>query len=60
MANDESISNILPKNVKGLKYFKALCPLLERLHEVGKERDKAKGVTGVPPFNMPVKGVDSH
>ena len=40
MANDESISNILPKDVKGRKYFKALGPLLERLHEVGKERDK--------------------
>ena len=25
------ISNILPKDVKGLKYFKALGPLLERL-----------------------------
>jgi len=41
MANDESISNILPKDVKGLKYFKALGPLLERLHKVGKDRDKA-------------------
>jgi len=35
------ISNILPKDVKGLKYFKAFGPLLERLHEVGKVRDKA-------------------
>ena len=41
MANDESISSILPKDVKGLRYFKALGPLLERLHKVGKERDKA-------------------
>jgi len=41
MANDESISKLLPKDVKGLKYFKASGPLLERLHEVWKERDKA-------------------
>ena len=41
MAHDESNSNILPKDVKGLKYFKALGPLLERLHDVGTQRDKA-------------------
>jgi len=41
MANDESISSILPKDVKGLRYFKALGPLLKRLQKVGKERDKA-------------------
>ena len=29
MAHDESNSNILPKDVKGLKYFKALGPLKE-------------------------------
>jgi hypothetical protein len=29
------------KDLRGLKYFKALHPLLERLHAVGTERDKA-------------------
>jgi len=28
-------------DVKGLKYFEKLAPLLQRLHEVGCERDKA-------------------
>jgi len=41
VANDESIFDILLKDVKGLKYFKAAGYLLERLHEVGKDRDKA-------------------
>lgn len=30
-----------PKNIQGLKYFSALSPLLERLHDVGTARDKA-------------------
>ena len=30
-----------PKSIQGLKYFDALKPLLERLHEVGTQRDKA-------------------
>ena len=29
------------KDIKGLKYFKQLLPLLDRLHEVGTQRDKA-------------------
>lgn len=29
------------KDIKGLKYFHQLLPLLERLHDVGTERDKA-------------------
>src|SRR5438067_1021788 len=29
------------KQLRGLKYFKAVQPLLERLHAVGTERDKA-------------------
>ena len=29
------------KDITGLKYFDRLGPLLERLHEVGCERDKA-------------------
>ena len=29
------------KDVQGLEYFDKLRPLLERLHEVGCERDKA-------------------
>jgi len=33
---------IQEKDVRGLKYFDQLGPLLERLHDVGCERDKAK------------------
>jgi hypothetical protein len=33
---------IKAKDVKGLKYFKVLQPLLARLHQVGTARDKAK------------------
>ena len=29
------------KDLKGFKYFKLLTPLLERLHEVGTDRDRA-------------------
>jgi hypothetical protein len=29
------------KDITGLKYFKKLLPLLERLHEIGCERDRA-------------------
>ena len=29
------------KSIQGLKYFSALSPLLERLHDVGTARDKA-------------------
>ncbi len=32
---------IQEKDIQGLKYFNLLLPLLERLHEVGCERDKA-------------------
>src|SRR5437868_4472455 len=32
---------IKPKDVQGLKYFDKLAPLLERLHDVGTERDRA-------------------
>ena len=32
---------VVAKNVRGLKYFKQLQPLLARLHEVGTERDAA-------------------
>jgi hypothetical protein len=32
---------IREKDIQGLKYFDVLLPLLERLHEVGCERDKA-------------------
>ncbi len=32
---------ILEKDIQGLKYFDMLLPLLERLHEVGCQRDKA-------------------
>jgi len=32
---------ITDKDVQGLKYFRRLLPLFERLHEVGCERDKA-------------------
>jgi hypothetical protein len=32
---------IREKDIQGLKYFKMFLPLLERLHEVGCERDKA-------------------
>jgi hypothetical protein len=34
-------SKILEKDVRGLKYFDQLAPLLERLHEVGCQRDVA-------------------
>ncbi len=32
---------ITSSDVSGLKYFDQLAPLLERLHDVGTERDKA-------------------
>ncbi len=32
---------IRSKDVKGLKHFKSLLPLLERLHSVGTQRDKS-------------------
>jgi hypothetical protein len=32
---------ILPEDIHGLKYFKALQGLIERLHFVGTQRDKA-------------------
>ncbi len=32
---------ITAQDVKGLRYFKSLIPLLERLHDVGTARDKA-------------------
>jgi hypothetical protein len=40
MANDKR-SAIREEDVQGLKYFRRLWPLLERLHEVGCQRDKA-------------------
>ena len=33
---------ICSADVQGLKYFRALKPFLERLHDVGTERDKAQ------------------
>src|SRR5271156_3582943 len=32
---------VVAKNVRGLKYFKQLQPLLARLHEIGTESDRA-------------------
>lgn len=40
MASDKR-SAIREEDVQGLKYFRQLWPLLERLHEVGCQRDKA-------------------
>jgi Transposase DDE domain len=40
MANDKRIA-IREEDVQGLKYFRKLWPLFERLHEVGCQRDKA-------------------
>jgi len=40
MASDKR-SAIREEDVQGLKYFRKLWPLLERLHEVGCQRDKA-------------------
>ena len=40
MANDKR-SAIREEDVQGLKYFRKLWPLFERLHEVGCQRDKA-------------------
>jgi hypothetical protein len=40
MPSDES-SAIREEDVEGLKYFRKLWPLFERLHEVGCQRDKA-------------------
>ena len=37
----QSEAKIQEKDVRGLKYFDQLAPLLERLHEVGCERDAA-------------------
>ena len=34
-------ARVAAKNVRGLKYFKQLQPLLARLHDVGAERDRA-------------------
>jgi Transposase DDE domain len=31
-----------PKDIQGLKFFKVLRPFLKRLHDVGKERDRAQ------------------
>src|ERR1700674_679530 len=36
-----SQARIQEKDVRGLKYFDQLAPLLERLHDVGCERDRA-------------------
>lgn len=36
-----SQKEIDPKKIQGLKYFRVLRPLLERLHSVGTERDRA-------------------
>ena len=36
-----SIVAIREEDVQGLKYFRKLWPLFERLHEVGCQRDKA-------------------
>lgn len=43
MANElsEPVPKIQEKDVRGLKYFDQLSPLLERLHDVGCERDVA-------------------
>ena len=41
VSSEPSNPKIQPRDVKGLKYFKVLGPMLERLHSVGKERDRA-------------------
>jgi hypothetical protein len=40
MSNDKR-SAIREEDIQGLKYFRKLWPLFERLHEVGCQRDKA-------------------
>lgn len=42
MRNKQQNPEIRARDVKGLNYFKVLQPLLERLHDVGTKRDKAK------------------
>jgi hypothetical protein len=42
MPDEKKTTNIRSWDVKGLKYFKVLGPLLEHLREVGTERDRAK------------------
>lgn len=39
--SEQATSKIDPKDIQGLKYLKALSPLLKSLHEVGTERDQA-------------------
>jgi len=41
MEEPKKKSKIRSRDVQGLKYFKLLAPLLERLHETGTARDKA-------------------
>jgi len=38
---EQAAKKIDPKDVHGLKYLRALTPLLQSLHEVGTTRDKA-------------------
>lgn len=38
---NESIAPIREEDIQGLKYFRRLWPLFERLHDVGCQRDKA-------------------
>lgn len=42
MQNDPAKPKIDSRDVKGMKYFKVLQPLLTRLHDVGTTRDKAR------------------
>jgi hypothetical protein len=42
MQNEPDKEPIRSKDVHGLKYFKVLQPMLERLHSVGTQRDTAK------------------
>src|SRR5271167_1186362 len=37
----KTVPPVAAKNIRGLKYFKKLQPLLARLHDVGTERDRA-------------------
>jgi hypothetical protein len=41
MSSEPSNPKIQARDVKGLKYFKILGPMLDRLHSVGKQRDRA-------------------
>jgi Transposase DDE domain len=40
-SQDAAKARIQEKDIRGLKYFDQLAPLLERLHDVGCERDRA-------------------